>query len=69
MSYSRKTIVKNLQKLNDNWNDRYWIFVASGTLTLMRKVKGERALNPDGGMSSRYVCMTFPRIEADGGDW
>ena len=69
MSYSRKTIVKNLQKLNDNWNDKYWIFVASGTLTLMRKKNGERITDQGGGMSRRYTDMTFPLIEADGGDW
>ena len=69
MAYSRKTIGKNLQKLNDNWNDKYWIFVAGGTLTLMRKKKGQRAILPNYGCDPKYISQAYNDIEADGGDW
>ncbi|KKL27381.1 hypothetical protein LCGC14_2385680, partial [marine sediment metagenome] len=28
MAYTAKTIKAHLKKLNDNWNDDYWIYVA-----------------------------------------
>ena len=70
MAYTRKTIVSHLQKLNDNWNDKYWIFVAAGELHLMRHKKdGQRAITADGGADQRYISKDYPKIIADGGDW
>ena len=69
MAYTRKTIVTHLRKLNDNWNDNYWIFVAGGELCLMRKRKGERVYRANGGADQKYISAEFSKIDADGGDW
>ena len=70
MSYTEKTIRTHLQKLNDNWNDDYWIFVVGGTLTLMRKDKnGNRSIKKNEGVDQSYILTDYVKIDADGGGW
>lgn len=65
-----RAIKSSLQNLNDNWNPAYWIYVASGTLCLMKHDKnGKRAMLPDGGYDLDYEVGSYGKIEADGGDW
>ena len=63
-------ILSALQNLNDNWNPKYWIYVASGTFNLMKYDKnGKQAMLPDGGFDPDYLVESYPNIDADGGDW
>lgn len=69
MAYTAKTIKAHLKKLNDNWNDDYWIYVAAGTLTIMRKESGQRAMLENGAVDPKYISASYMGIEAEGGDW
>ena len=69
MAYTVETIKRHLKKLNDNWNDEYWIYVAGGTLHLMRNKNGERVVLPNGGVDARFISSSHTEINADGGDW
>ncbi len=61
---------KMLKRLEEGWNPKYWIFVASGTFMLMRINKdGERAMTEDGGVDPDYEVESFDDIPSDGGDW
>lgn len=63
-------ILSSLQDLNDNWNDRYWIYVGGGTLYLMRyDENGEHGMLDHGGIDPGYIVESFVKIEADGGGW
>lgn len=66
--YTRRTIKRHLDKLADNWNDDYWIYVANGVLHPMRKKDGQHVMDGDG-VDQRYISSTHDGVEADGGDW
>jgi len=68
--FTKEQIIGHLNKLNDRWNDEYWIFVAAGELHLMKHGKdGARILETNGGMSQKAIIADFTSITADGGDW
>ena len=70
MSYTEKKIRKLLKELNDNWNDKYWLFSTNATLHLMKYEKnGEPLITNHGGVDERNVVDTFNNIKNDGGDW
>ena len=63
-------IISALKELDDNWNSKYWIFVGSGTLHLMKlNENGKIAEADDGGVDQDYIIAEFPNIDADGGGW
>ena len=70
MAYTLKTIQAHLKKLDENWNNDYWLFAADGELTLMRKKNGALILETDGiSMSQKGIIKSYNLIDADGGDW
>jgi hypothetical protein len=50
------------------WPRSLWLFSADGTLWVMRKKDGQRAVTRTGGMDQDYALDAIP-IENDGGDW
>ena len=70
MTYSLRKINATLKKLNENWNDKYWVFAADGELHLMKYNEArERIVESHGGMSQKAILHSYPKITADGGDW
>lgn len=68
--YSLRKINATLKKLNDNWNDKYWLFAADGEIHLMRyNANGERMTENNLGMSQKAILHSYTNITADGGDW
>jgi hypothetical protein len=66
---TEKQIIRLLNKLDDGWNQDYWLFSASN-LHLMRYDKdGERVIEANGGMSQRAIVKSWSHIKHDGGDW
>lgn len=69
---TRKQVINLLYQLEQGWPEDLWIFVASGTLTLMKSAstKEERFTNPlDGAVDPQYIIEEFAGIDADGGDF
>ncbi|KKL45076.1 hypothetical protein LCGC14_2359330 [marine sediment metagenome] len=63
-------ILSAFRDMADNWNPDYWIYVAGGTLWVMKHDKnGERAMLSNGGVDPLYRVAGFLGILADGGDW
>lgn len=60
--------IKALQRLAKKWPKSLWLFSGSGTLWIMRKKNGQRAINKEGGMDSNFIVRPID-IENDGGDW
>ncbi len=70
MAFTRRTIKDHLDKLSENWNDDYWIYVANGEVFLMRKKDGQRVMDAEtGGVDRRFISSAFHGMDADGGDW
>ncbi len=70
MAYTLRKINATLKKLNENWNDKYWLFAADGDLHLMRlNNDGGRILEANLGMSQKAIIHSYNRIKSDGGDW
>ena len=70
MAYTRKTVIKKLQELNDNWPKDVWLFAADGTLHLMEFGEdGQPLMTNYGGVDDKAVIKTFTGISCDGGDW
>lgn len=68
--FTKKQIIGHLNKLNNRWNDKFWVFAGDGTLHLMKYGKdGDRIIETSGGMSQRAIIVDFANIKADGGDW
>ncbi len=63
-----KKLVAALKRLEKSWPKNYWLYAASGTLCLMRKVDGQKVMEGEG-FDSKYIVATFRKIESDGGDW
>jgi len=62
--------IRQLQALAQAWPSSLWLFSASGSLHVMRKVNGKRMMNKhDGGIDADYVVETIKGIDNDGGDW
>jgi trehalose-6-phosphatase len=67
--YTEKQMINALNQLEKHWNNKYWLFSASGSLHLMKYSKDQqRLVTPDGGMSPEAIIETF-LIPSDGGDW
>jgi len=70
MAYTLRKINTMLKKLNENWNDKYWLFAADGELHLMKyNADGQRIVLANRGMSQKAILHSYNRITADGGDW
>ncbi len=65
---TEQQVVRALEKLAAGWPKDLWLYSASGTLCLMRKVDGERVMDGEGCAASVKVWSTR-KIENDGGDW
>lgn len=57
-----KGIKSVLQSLADNWNDKYWLYVADSSIYIMKKKDGEIAVTDDGGVDQNYIIdsVSFP---------
>jgi len=70
MAYKRKTVIKKLQELNDNWPRDLWLFSGNGMLHLMEYDKnGKPLITKFGGVDDKAIIKTFVDILNDGGDW
>jgi len=68
--YNKKRITATLERLANNWNDKYWLFAADGGLYLTRmNPDGERIIDTDGISMSREAIVYKFELNADGGDW
>lgn len=64
-----KRVIRALRRLEKIWPDSLWIYVASGSMCLMRKTDdGDRA-DVCGGVDDSYRITSFESIPCDGGDW
>lgn len=63
--------IASLKRVAAKWPDSLWLFSASGTLCVMRKVDGEHMYIWSGGyegVDQDYIVTTVS-IENDGGDF
>lgn len=68
LTYEEKSAIRSLKRVAKKWPNSLWLFSASGTLTVMAKVNGERVLTYTGAMDPDMAVTTID-IENDGGDW
>jgi hypothetical protein len=69
LSTEEEQAIEALRGLGKKWPKTLWIFVASGSLHVMRKVDGNRVTEVDGSFDQDYVLDTIGGIDIDGGDW
>jgi hypothetical protein len=74
LTKEEKEAIATLEKLAENWPQSLWLYSASGTLNVMKKHEGLKALKAAGrGGFGEYVHPGFSvvdiDIENDGGDW
>lgn len=70
LNHSEREALRKLKELARTWPKTLWLFSASGSLTVMRKVDGKRVLDKSGiGFDSNYAVATITGIDNDGGDW
>lgn len=68
--------ITSLHRLAKHWPKSLWLYSAGGSLCVMKKADGHRAIipgtaganSPGGGMDPEFVVGTAD-IENDGGDW
>ncbi len=68
ISKEEERAIASLQRLAKKWPKNLWLFSASGTLCVMRKVDGVIKINAHGCVDQNYTVATI-EIENDGGDW
>jgi len=68
LNLQERQAIKALKIAARNWPKSLWLFSASGTLCVMKKVDGKRMETRDGGFDQDYIADEIG-IENDGGDW
>lgn len=68
LSRAENVALNALRRLENSWPKTLWLYSASGSLWVMRKLDGERALNNEGGFDQSFATIQI-NIENDGGDW
>jgi len=58
-----------LERLAVTWPKSLWLFSASGSLCVMKKKNGKRAMTPTGGFDNDYQVGSPIKIDNDGGGW
>lgn len=64
--------IRSLQAVARIWPKSLWLFSASGSLHVMRKSEGKRAMEGGVRIKNGYdtsAVVTAIEIENDGGDW
>ncbi len=73
LSVEEKKAIAALQKVAKIWPKTLWLFSASGSLTVMQKRNGNRAMTPwnggKGGTVDQAFAVCVIPIENDGGDY
>lgn len=65
---TKKEIIKRLKSLELRWNNKYWLYSASGDLHLMKIGKDGNRIMDGTGFSQKAIVEDF-NIPCDGGDW
>lgn len=63
-----KAAIAALKRLEKTWPKSLWLYSASGTLCVMKKVNGEQKMNRFGGVDQERLIDSI-KIENGGGDW
>jgi len=74
---TRQQVIRALRRLERDWPDDLWIFVANGEVNLMERGEGgERATVETHYWGNKFDAVdpgkrvtSFSKIPADGGDW
>jgi hypothetical protein len=62
--------ISKLQNATKNFPTTLWLFVANGTIYVMKCNKdGDGLYNSGGGVDQKYIVDTITGVTADGGDW
>lgn len=69
LNHSEREAIRKLKDLARTWPTTLWLFSANGTLYVMRKKSGHRAVTDTGGMNEKYAVEKINGIDNDGGDW
>jgi hypothetical protein len=74
LSQSERGAIQQLKALARTWPKSLWLYSASGSLCVMRKVNGNRVMNTKSGgvglgFDSDYIVEQINGIDNDGGDW
>jgi hypothetical protein len=67
LTAEEKRAIASLKRLAKKWPITLWLYSGSGSLTVMRKVNGKRAMT--GASYDQSAIIEHVDIESDGGDF
>lgn len=73
LNHEERMAIKTLKALARTWPKSLWLYSASGSLCVMKKVGGKKMMvkqnSPGPGFDPNYMVEQISGIDNDGGDW